>query len=69
MNCVFESCLRDISEISRNLSIYILDDAVLLFMESSIYTVCTYSDFFLVCDYTLISDHLRFMASGVIEGF
>ena len=45
-------------------------------MESSIRTVCTYSDFFLVCKLfksglqimLVISDHLRFMGSVDIRG-
>ena len=45
-------------------------------MESAICTVCTYSDFFLVCKLynsslkimPLILDHLRFMASVDIGG-
>ena len=46
-------------------------------MESSIRTVFTYSDFFLVCKFclsdlqimSLNSDHLRFMGSVDIGGF
>ena len=58
-------------------SIYIGDLLVLLFMESSICTICAYSDFFLVCKLyssnlqimPLISDYLRFMASVDIGDF
>ena len=57
--------------------IYIRDLSVLLFMESLIHTVCTYSDFSLVWKLykfgpqimPLISDHLRFMGSVDIGGF
>ena len=50
---------------------------VVLFMESSIRTVCTYSDLFLVCKLclsdlqimSLNSDHLRFMGSVDIGSF
>ena len=55
----------------------IWDLLVLLFMESSICTICAYSDFFLVYKLyssglqimPLVSDHLRFMASIDIGGF
>ena len=62
---------RDVSSLSINLNIW-----VLLFMESSVCTICTYSDFFLVGKVynsglqimPLFSDHLRFMASVDIGG-